>query len=226
MNMLSAREIIQRYSVCRTCSIVDTDVKRIFVDNKCRICGAASEGGRMYFDMPVRIVGSLLDEAYQLLNHDSNDKKTLRLHSVSTVLYFNTLKETMMNRLIDRAFIANDIPNSFAQKMLADNKLYSQKQNSLLPAMLDKTWREIIAEVSETFREDFTKLDDLLKRVAKARNTFLHEGDHFDISEQLAKESYCGSKILANFYVSVHNHYIHPAVMKKIGQGKKVESLS
>ncbi len=131
-------------------------------------------------------------------------------HDVSVVLFFCTLREILLTWFIDHLFWAQKISRPIFNRLLADNNTHMQRQNNLLPSLTGKKWNVLIEEEMRTSQLNYGKLKDLIQRAAEARNKFMHEANHWGFSRQLAEECIQNIWPLLNFYVALHNRYVHP----------------
>ncbi len=96
--------IIGKWQICEFCKIVDDDRNRTKYGHICNACGKESNGGQMYFDMSVHLMIDLIKEAF-ITEHKIEHKGTkleyqLNTHYISVLLFFCTLRETLLNGLI------------------------------------------------------------------------------------------------------------------------------
>ncbi len=92
------------YNICRKCKVVDKDDNRTLAGQPCTICKAPSEGGYAFFGPNAFSMIELLQESYQKL-HPIKSKQndypsgSERAQSASTVIFFCTLKEILLEKI-------------------------------------------------------------------------------------------------------------------------------
>jgi len=82
--------------------------------------------------------------------------------------------------------------------------------NSLLPSLVGKKWKVLIEEETQAPELDYAELDEFVRKAVEARNKFMHEGKHWGIDRNLAEGCVEHIGRLLNFYVALHNRYVHP----------------
>lgn len=204
--------VLADFQICRECGVVDRDHGRIQYGHKCSVCGTPGEGGLMYFDMSVLTLIDLMQEAFHGSGgHRGNQSGSVREgHIISVVLFFCTLREVLLNRLIDRLCKTQNIRKSIYERLLTDSNTYTLRQNNLLPSLTGKKWKALIAEESQCSQLDYIGLDKFLKTTVDSRNKFMHEGKWRGIDNILAGNCIDHIWPLLNFYVALHNRYVHP----------------
>lgn len=210
--------LLADFQLCRHCQIVDRDLNRLRVGYECPVCSTPSPGGMMYFGLSIHTLINLMQEAFHAASqiHDELTEITIETdaHNISVVLFFCTLREILLNHLIGELCQAHKIPESIHKRLIADNRLHTQKQERLLPSLVGKKWKELIQEQNQQAQIDYEALNDFLQKAVKARNKFTHEGSKWGIDRQLAVGCIRQISPLLNFYVGVHNSYVHPYFRK------------
>jgi hypothetical protein len=211
------------FQICNHCGIVDRERKRKMGGYICPICNKSDNYGHLYYHMGVHNLVDLIQEAYnykQIISEDEDDetifKSDSKAHYLSIVIFFITLRELLLQIFIDELIIIKNIPESIYNRLLADNRNYSQKQNKILPALLNLSWDEAIKIANEQDQINYIALNDLLIKAVDARNKFLHEGTQYSITKELGEECILNISSLLNLYVSFHNDYVHPYYLQKI----------
>lgn len=204
--------LLADFQMCRNCRVVDRDQGRVRDGHRCGNCNAPGEGGLMYFGMSVLFLIDLIQEAFHSpgIDHGNQNGSIREAHNVSVVLFFCTLREIVLNWLIGRLFCAQKIPKPVYERLLADSNTYMLRQNNLLPSLTGKKWKFLVAQESRSSQLDYVELDEFLRKAVEARNKFMHEGKHWGIDRKLAESCIDHISPLLNFYVSLHNRYVHP----------------
>lgn len=170
----------------------------------------------MYFEISIRVLIDLMQEAYHSQPRRSTEEEepSYEAHNVSVVLFFCTLREVLLNWLIQHLFWALKIPERVQERLLADSSTYRQKQNNLLPSLIGQKWRAAVESTSHDAALDYVELDGFMQKAVEARNKFMHEGRHWGIDRE--KATGCIDHIwpLLNLYVELHNKYVHPLVYR------------
>jgi hypothetical protein len=200
------------FLICLNCRIVDRDQGRIRVGHRCPECGHPGEGGRLYFSINVRILIDLIQEAFHGNAHRLN--KQLNANNISVVIFFCVLREALLENLIMELFVIHQIPQGVRERLLADNRLHSQKQNKLFKSLTGVTWKEAISAVDEHAQLDYSQLDEFVKQAVDHRNRFIHRGSQWSIDRSLSQSCLENAWGLVNLYVSLHNTYVHPHYSK------------
>jgi hypothetical protein len=95
-------------------------------------------------------------------------------------------------------------------RLLADNKLASQKFGKLFLSALGATWDEAIGLTSSRAGIDFRAVATLMRNAAELRNEFLHEGRGWAITRDIATECVDSLGTLVALFAELHNAYTHP----------------
>lgn len=205
--------LVSDHLICKHCCIVDRDHNRMIAGYSCPTCGNTSDAGRLYFPINIQILVDLLQEAY---HSDQQFDKRISLHSgcghhdISVVIYFCTLREILLNKFIAELLNAQNIPDNISNQLLSDNKFYRQKQGKLFFSLTNMKWKDSISILDKGVELNYIELDEFINNIAEIRNSFVHEGNNWSISRDLATN--CVNHIwpLIDFYVSLHNMFIHP----------------
>ncbi|MFM9927487.1 hypothetical protein VLK31_31225 [Variovorax sp. H27-G14] len=91
-----------------------------------------------------------------------------------------------------------------------DNKLAAQKFGPLFKSVAGVSWKTAVAAVSDKTGIDFEPVSALMKEAAGVRNTFLHEGQAWQLSLAHAKACVDSMPRLFELFSALHNQYIHP----------------
>lgn len=209
--------VIADFHICRNCRVVDRDQGRVRYGHECGTCGTPGEGGMTYFEVSVHLLINLMQEAFHTLGatRTTRNEPNGDAHNVSVVLFFCTLREILLNSLIADLCCAQSIPKAVYERLLADSSTYALRQNNLLPSLTGKKWKALVASESRQSQVDYVELDEFLRKVVDARNKFMHEGKRWGIDRPLAEGCMDHIRPLLNFYVALHNRYVHPAHLAK-----------
>jgi len=201
--------IVVPFQICQFCKIVDTDKNRSRIGYPCPTCGKPSPGGLMFYDLLVHVVVNLMQESYKI-THERKQEVFFKLdtHYVSIVIFFCTLKEMLLTRFLENLLDAENIPPRVRKRLMDDNRFYIQQLEKLFPSLTGKTWSKTISELSKETGIDFVSLNPFLEEASNKRNTFIHRGNKWKITEQLAKDCILKSKTLLELYMMLHNKYI------------------
>jgi hypothetical protein len=204
--------LLANFQVCHHCRVVDIAQDR--VGHKCSVCGKSGEGGTMYFELSVHILINLIQETFHASNKQYDEETEITIetdaHNISVVLFFCTLREVLLNHLITELCRAQKIPKLVSERLLADNIMYTQRQEKLLPSLVGKKWKKLINEETNKAELDYVKLNAFLEKAVGARNEFMHQGRKWNINREIAEDCLRHISPLLNFYVGLHNHYVHP----------------
>jgi len=202
---------------CQFCHIVDYNPERSRVGYECPVCNTPGNGGLMYYELSTYSLVKLMQEAFNSTLPCSDDENANKptstktnMHNISIVLFFCTLRELLLNNLIDNLFKAQKIQKNIRTRLLKDNRNHSQKQDKLLPSLIGKKWKILVAEENEKVTLDYIKLNKFIEEVVKARNYFMHEGKKYDINHEMAENCVRHTSTLINLFVDLHNSYVHP----------------
>jgi hypothetical protein len=204
--------LLADFHICRNCRVVDRDQDRIRFGHECSACGASGEGGLMYFELSVLVLIDLMQEAFLTPSgsRENRSGSTRQAHNVSVVLFFCTFREILLNWLIDHLCWAQKIPKPVCERLLSDSNTYALRQNNLLPSLTGKKWKSLATEESLSSQLDYVELDEFMRKAVEARNKFMHEGKRWGIDRNLAQGCIDHIGPLLNFYVALHNRYVHP----------------
>lgn len=213
--------LLADFFICEHCHYVDKSIFRTFVGSKCSICKKPGDAGVIYFSSSITSLLNLIQEAYHskfiIYDEDENEKieKSTNSHYLSIVLFFTTLREVLLQKLLDELYFVNELSKPIYERLLSDNRLYSQKQNKLFHDMTNYSWEEAIKMANSKDVIDYIKLNEFLKYVADERNYFLHKGNGFLITKELAESCILNLSPILNLYVRFHNDFVHPYYLRK-----------
>lgn len=205
--------LVSDHLICEKCRVVDRDNSRMRAGYCCPTCGKSSDAGRLYFSINIHILVDLLQEAY---HSDQQSKKKARLyrgcgsHDIAVIIYFCTLRETLLDKFIIELLNAQNIPKGIFKRILADNKFHRQKQDKLFSSLTDVKWKNAISSLNEASEINYIEIDEFVHKIAKIRNCFIHEGSKWSIDRELSTNCINNIWSLINLYVGLHNMFVHP----------------
>lgn len=207
--------VLVDFQICKNCGYVDRDQNRKLSENPCPVCKQPSEGGHSYFHFSVYILIDLMQESFhskpwKKTNSTEMRENTERAHYVSVVLFFCTLKEVILYRLIQFLLSVQKVPNGIFERLLDDNKFYTDRINKLFPSLTGKKWKQAIKELDKDKKSSYGDLNDFFEKTAIARNRFLHEGNKFVIDKAMAEQCMRNIFPLLNLFMELHNRYVYP----------------
>lgn len=204
-----ASTLVCDHLICAHCGIIDRDHSRIRRGSKCSTCGKESEGGRLAFPISIHILVDLVQQAY----HSTAPVGPIsgpQVPSIGTILLFCTLREALLNWFLVRRLRAQGVPPAIVEKLLADNRLANQKLGDLFTSALGCKWEEAVAEASRSVAGDFAPISKLMRNAATIRNTFLHEGQAWEATREIATECVNAMPLLVGLFATLHNVYVRP----------------
>ena len=207
--------LLADFLICQHCYYVDRDMDRMKVGHPCQKCGSASPAGRSYFSHSVSSLIDLMQEFFhkdELIEATISKTKRERLQNskIAVVIYFVTLREVLLTKLLKDLMIAQKIPINIEKRLLDDNLQHKQKLDKLFPSLVGRKWRAAVKQVNDRVELDYIAVDRFLIKTVKARNKFLHEGHKYAIKKEMAEECLRQIWPLLNLHVSLHNDFVYP----------------
>ena len=204
--------------VCQECHIVDQNHERMRAEYTCPTCGKSCGGGRLFFSINIHILVDLIQEAYHSTSAENKNGRLyegVESHDISVIIYFCTLRETLLDKFITELLHAQEIPRGVCERLLSDNKFHMQKQDKLFRSLTDVKWKDAISNLSDNSKLNYCEIDDFVLSAVKARNSFIHEGSKWSIDRELSTSCMKNIWGLINLYVGLHNLYVHPLYEKR-----------
>jgi hypothetical protein len=199
------------YFICTQCSVVDRDRSRMSAGYPCPICGCTTAApGRMYFHVNIMVLIDLLEESYDSLK-DLEVEENVAAGPVAIVLFFCTLKEALLEHFLRQMFATLKTSDGIRHRLIKDHRLFHEKIQKLLPALVGDKWSEAVVQASQTGKRDFSAVNAVMVEAAEQRNRFLHDASVWDISKELANRCIDSLDDLLRLFVALHNHYAHGA---------------
>ena len=201
--------LVCNHLICTHCEIMDRDHDRVRAGHACSICGAISKGGRLAFPISIHILVDLVAQVY----HSGSPVGPIdgpQAPTIGTVLFFCALREGLLSHFLLAHLRAQQVPEPLIERLMDDNKLASQKFGPLFKSITGVSWRAAIAAVSEKTGIDFEPVSSRMKEAAGIRNTFLHEGQAWQLLPTHATACVDSMPRLFQLFAALHNQYIHP----------------
>jgi hypothetical protein len=170
----------------------------------------------MYFHANILILIDLMEESYSSRS-ESDSNELLSPNNVAVLLFFCTLKEALFENFLRQLFNALRFSRPVQKKLLDDNRLFHEKIDSLLPALIEEKWTTALDSVGRFAGKDFRGLNALLASTARTRNAFLHDASPWSITATLADSCVDALSSMIELFVALHNYYVHRKVVARCG---------
>jgi hypothetical protein len=201
------------YRECRSCRYVVKREASSF-NSPCEVC--ATDTPHHFFDFGLLIVIDIMEESYSRGHLENSALITpSQAQNASVVVYFCTIKEVLLHRFLDHFLREFALPVSFLDQWDDHFFTYRQRREKLLPSLIGVPWNEAISQLQQA-EHDFKSVSAFLKRATDARDLLLHEADHVEIDENIARECFVNLQPLLELYVALHNKYVHPLRMNNV----------
>lgn len=208
-------EALDNFFICENCQIVDNDSGRLERGYKCPNCKETDDRGMSYFTTQVTSLINLMQEFYHTQQMKTDDEG--KPHTpfwvgnikLPVIIFFATLRELLLNNLIDELFKAKQINGDICERLLADSPTHSQRLGKLFRTLTGEKWKDALKQIDHNEGTDFVSLDAFIKRVVDARNDFLHNGNTWEIKDNMADE--CIEKIypMLRLHMYLHNNFVY-----------------
>ena len=211
------------HQICTHCMIVDRDMKRIEGGYLCTVCKMPGDTGHMFFDFNILTLIDLIQEAYLAKPWKASEleNENINSHSLSVLIFFCTLREVLLERLIYNLMVMHKLPESIRERLYDDNRTYSDKMNRLFPSLVGlKSWKEAISTLQGKTGNDYNKINDFLKTASDMRNEILHEGDKWAFEGYMKNHCLENIPLLLGLYVDFHNVFIHPVCLERLSKAR------
>jgi len=195
------------YLICVHCAVIDRDMKRIRVGHKCSTCGKESDAGRLAFPTNIHMLADMTQQSFHAKSPQNIGDDTA--HNIATLLHFCTLREVLITNFLITHLRAKSIPTEIIERLLEDNKMAHQKFTQLFASVVGKKWDDAVLAASKHDGRDYSSASDLMKRAAKLRNSFLHDGNVRGVDRDFAEECINGLGAIFGLFVALHNVYTH-----------------
>jgi len=208
--------VLDDFYVCEKCRIVDNDHGRLDKGYKCTTCGQPSDAGMSYFSTQVSSLITLMQEFYhtqQVITDDVGTAQNLRWAGnvkLPVIIFFTTLRELLLNNLIDELFIARQIDPDICERLLADSPTHKQRLDKLFRSMTGEKWNAALRLIDQKEGTNFISLNDFIEKVVNARNDFLHNGDTWQIKDGMAEDCMKNIHPMLRLHAFLHNYFVVP----------------
>jgi hypothetical protein len=210
--------VLADFHICQHCHIVDRDSDRIMVGHPCSNCGKPSPSGRGYFNLSVHTLIDLMQEFFHkdrpegphIPDPEFQGVLSKKNSKVAVVVFFVTLREVLLENLLYDLMIAQELPGNVCKRLFADSPMHRQRLEKLFPSLVGVTWKIALQAVNKKCELDYIALDAFVRKTVDARNTFLHRGSKYAITEKMAEECLRNIWPLLNLHVYLHNEYVAP----------------
>ena len=142
-------------------------------------------------------------------------------HSLTVLILFCTLREVLLERLVNHLMEMHGLPDNIRERLCQDNRSYSDRMDRLFPSLIGtNNWKDTIHQLQKKTRKDYRDINDFLKKASDMRNEMLHEGVTRSFEPNFISD--CLERIppLLGLYVDFHNYFIHPVYLEKLCAGK------
>ena len=216
---ISLSYIIANHQICGHCRVVDQDLNRIEGGYLCTVCKMPGDTGHMFFDFNIISLIDLIQEAFHAKTKQFSKliNKRINAHGLSVLIFFCTLREVLLERLIYDLMVMHNLQKSIRERLYYDNRNYSDRMNRLLPSLLGlKSWKETISTLQEKTGNDYKEINEFLKAASDMRNEILHEGDKWAFEGHMKNDCLQNIPSLLGLYVDFHNAFIHPTYLEQL----------
>jgi hypothetical protein len=192
---------------------------RIIGGYLCPVCKMPGDTGHMFFDVNILTLIDLIQEAFHTKPWKSSESEAnnINAHSLSVLIFFCTLREVLLERLIYDLMVMHKLQESIRERLYDDNRTYSDRMNRLVPSLLGKkSWKEIIRILQRQTGNDHKEINDFLKTASDMRNEILHEGNKWVFEGHMKNDCLENIPSLLGLYVDFHNVFIHPVYLKNL----------
>lgn len=197
-------ELTAVFNRCRNCSYVTANTESC---NECPNCHVAQGSNELlHFSFDTHALLQLLSDSFS--KHLRDDQFNTQL--LATVIFFCSLTEILLYRFLVNLMNQRKIDRTIQARLLSDNLSIKLRVEKLFPALAGHSWKDAVKLISTKSKVyDYSDtVDFYVKSAAPARNKFLHEGDKWAISEDLAKKCIFYGKRIVCFFVELHNYYV------------------
>lgn len=136
------------------------------------------------------------------------DLKWIGNVKLAVIIFFATLREVLLNNLLQELFWAGGLPEDICERLLADSPTYKHRLDKLFKTLTGDKWKNALRKISEEQSFNFIALSDFVGDIVKARNTFLHKGIKWAIKEEMAGQCLRNTYPLLSMYAILHNKYV------------------
>jgi len=207
-------EVLDNFFICENCHIVDNDFGRLEPGYKCPQCLKTDDRGMSYFSTQVTSLINLMQKFYHTQQVITNDEGEAHVPfwagnvKLPVIIFFATLRELLLNNLIDELFKAKKIDGDICERLLLDSPTHKQRLDKLFKTLTGEKWKAALTLIDKKEGTDFVSIDDFIKAVVSSRNDFLHNGNTWEIKDSMADD--CMKKIypMLKLYAYLHNYFV------------------
>jgi len=207
-------EVLDNFFICEHCNIVDKDSGRLERGNKCSNCKNTDDRGMSYFSTQVTSLINLMQAFYhnQQVVTDENGENHVPFWvgnvKLPVVIFFATLRELLLNNLIDELFKARNIDGDICERLLKDSPTHKQRLDNLFKTLTGEKWKTALTQIDKEEGTNFVSLDAFIINVVKARNDFLHNGNTWEIKDNMAEDCMKNIYPMLELHARLHNHFV------------------
>ena len=207
-------EVIDNFFICEKCHIVDTDSRRTERGFKCPQCLEIDDRGMSYFSTQVTSLITLMQEFYHTQQIISDDKGEVHIPfwagniKLPVVIFFATLRELLLNNLIDELFRAKKIDGDICERLLSDSPTHRQRLDKLFRTLTGKKWKAALTLIDNKEGIDFISLNKFIETVVRVRNEFVHDGNTWEIKDSMADDYMKNIYPMLQLHAFLHNYFV------------------
>ena len=219
-----------RLHVCESCNIVDDDRNRMRVGYECPICGVPGKGGKIYFHMNViRLIDLMLafykpgQRAALVSNAPKNGVKYES--RLAVVIFFCTLGEVLLQHFLQWHMWKLGLPSEIQKRLLDDNPFVKQRIEKLFPTLTGAKWNRAVGNLGTAASVNYAETVAFHKRASEARNEFLHRGEDFAITQEMAEGCMHQVWPLVSLFVDLHNKYVAKRSRNRVSKAPRGDKI-
>ena len=130
--------------------------------------------------------------------------------NVGTLLILSSLREALLTDFLRQNLVVKRCDPMLIKRLFDDKRLAGQKFNKLFPSAVGLKWESAVKILSNKHSMDYFGVSFLMEEVAKARNSFLHEGSPWQIAQDLPERCINSLFEWMLLFVHLHNEYTQP----------------
>jgi hypothetical protein len=209
-------EMLDVFYVCQKCRIVDSDNGRLEEGHKCAACGEPSTAGYSYYTTQAFSLITLMQEFYHTHQEipdnlgEKQDQWWAGKIKLPVIIFFTTLRELLLNNLIEELFKARNIEADICERLLKDSPTHKQRLDKLFRTLAGEKWEVALKGIDHKERADFTRLDKFIMDVVNTRNDFVHAGNTWDIKDEMAANCMRNIYPMLQLHAHLHNYFVAP----------------
>jgi hypothetical protein len=204
------------FYVCQKCRVVDSDHGRLEEGYRCAACGDPSNAGWSYFSTQVFSLITLMQGFYHTRQDipdefgEKQDQWWAGRIKLPVIIFFTTLRELLLNNLIDELFTARKIESDICERLLKDSPTHKQRLDKLFQTLTGEKWEAALKAIDLKENTKLVNLDKFIMQVVTARNDFLHAGNTWAVKDQLADECIRNLYSMLDLHAHLHNWFVAP----------------